>query len=243
MSHVICVDGLGGNPEITFSDLKVELERLKHTVHLAPITEITDHNGRIDYVIGSIAMVRGQYPGQRYFLIGQSAGGSAVRCAVAQLSEAELPDGIVLLSSAMPRWIWPATSTLLCKIAKYGRKLIQSEPIRLRDADYLDLIGPIRDDVKKAILDGQVPTPPREARELAFYPAPYRPVGCNVTIIYGSHDRWVRPRAQEVFAKRVRALASKARKRTVVSIHCIKGAGHLTLLHREAIQLVSRSVY
>lgn len=243
MSHVICVDGLGGVPEVTFSKLRLALEKAKHTVHYVMTGDVISHEDRIDRVHRTILAVRREYPHDKFFLIGQSAGGSAVRCAIALLSDENLPHGIILLSSAMPSGIWYATTTLMRIMLRYGVRLFGNQPILLTDKELVDLLAPLPEGCEKKIPGSQVEIATAEARKLAFFPDPLQEIPRNCAIIYGDKDRWVRPRAQEILARRIREQCRDARNKVVVTTTRISGAGHLTLLHGEAISEICRLIY
>lgn len=241
MSHVICVDGLAGNPNFTFASLKNALEKINHKVHLMQVAGILTHQDRIDFVLKEINRVREEFPKDRYFLVGQSAGGSAVRCAAATLVVTEKPHGIVLLSPAMPSGISFTTIPLARVMMKYWFSLFCRSHIILDNKDYINLLSPLRDNDRDKIIGIQIPISSREARKLAFNPDPYVPVGCNCTIVYGSKDRWISPRAYE----RLREVMChhKGVKNHTILTHRIMGTGHHTLLQKEAILEVCRAIY
>lgn len=241
MSHVICVDGLAGNPNVTFNGLKTALEKEGHKVHLMPVNDIVTHQDRVSRVSRVYEQVRADFPNDRHFIIGQSAGGSAVRLAVAKLDKEYQPHGIILLSPAMPRGISFATKPLVRVMLRNVFSLIFRSQIALSDKDYSDLISPLPDDVLSSLSGTQVLISTSEARELAFFPAQYLPISCNCTIIYGDCDRWINPDAQEKSANIMR------RKRDLtkfVILTCrIHGAGHFTLFHKETVDCICRSIY
>ena len=221
MAIIICMDGLAGDPETTFGDLKRELEGVGHKVILIDVEGIENHSDRINRVSNCYKEARRNSPEAKIFLAGQSAGGSAVRIATERMNE-NGPNGIILLSPAMPRFIWFGTWTLLHIMVKRFRDLLSKE-IRLTDRELTRLLHPLPEKYLQKSLGNQHPISAEEARELAFFPPPFIGVNCPVLLIYGKQDRWIASKAQ-------RKLAEMLKKKASVTEIPFEGLGHSTLI-------------
>lgn len=217
------MDGLGGIPSTTFSGLKGELEKDGHRVVLINVDGIECHNDRIWRVTKTYNNERTSSPGEQIYLVGQSAGGSAVRICAENLqsSGGSMPDGIILLSPAMPRFVWFTTPVLAWLMIKYIWKLLFARRIFITSEDFLKLIGPIDQNGGDVRMKG---IPGKEARSLAFYPRKFRGCSCPVLLIYGDMDNWIAPRAQIKLGDMLRRTSKN------VELVRIPGSGHVTLL-------------
>jgi pimeloyl-ACP methyl ester carboxylesterase len=222
------MDGLAGNPAITFAELSQVLARAGHSVELVSIRDIDIHEDRIWAVKCSYQKARRSRPSESIVLLGYSAGGSAARILTERLSDTSItpPDGLIMLSPAMPRWIWYSTTTLAWMMLRRIMDILFARRIRLSDAELLKLLGPVPRDMLPKILGKQIPIAGGEARKLIF-PDPLGVVNCPVLHIWGDQDRWIRPKAQH-------SLCRKMRERgTAVTSHVLNNCGH-GILHSDA---------
>lgn len=227
MATFLCMDGLGGTACVTFSYFKKQAELVGHKVVYLATSEIKTHQDRVARVING--MNDFYKPGEKLFLVGQSAGGSAVRIACEDPTLAEKVSGIILLSPAMPRGIWYMTWALFRTMIswRYLWKLLCGVgEIVVRRFDYIQLIFPIKSNLIGHALSRIAPIPSQEARELAFYPPKLKPIDTHVLIIYGKQDRWINSTSFHILARKIGRITKSCK-----SI-CFGEAGHLTLMSR-----------
>jgi alpha-beta hydrolase superfamily lysophospholipase len=217
---LICVDGLGGHPETTFGCLKKTLEQMGHKVVLIDTPGVRTHEDRVQLILDEYTL---QHGGD-IFLVGQSAGGSAVRIAAERLEKlGKCLTGIIQLSPAMPFGIvfmtWP-----LARVMK-GRlwELFLGRSISTTMREYKTLVSPLSQEVEYEIVTSRQPVPGLEGRTLAFNPPRFVGYSFPTLHIFGSEDRWIAPRAQHILSKRLR-------KRSKTISYEVAGAGHLTLM-------------
>jgi len=244
MVNVVCMDGLGGNPEITFRELKIALEAVGFSVHLLDPKGIKTHEDRVRRVIGKVEELRHADPQAELVLIGQSAGGSAVRIAAERLRHVHHPvAGVVMLSPAMPRGIFFTTRTLFKLMVKHTLSLCfgigtgEAGEIVLKRADHAKLLSPISDTDGHEAVATAPGLPWRECRTLAFDPQPLGKLdGVSVLLVYGNLDRWVSSSAH-------RKLECKLKSAGVLlqSVQCA-GAGHLTLKSAAGPALIEKII-
>lgn len=230
MITFICMDGLGGVPSITFAELKRVLEKGGHKVLIVDVDGIETHEDRIERVTRCYREERSRSKNP-IILIGQSAGGSAVRIATErlELSKEMPPDGIILMSSAMPRFIWFTTKVLAKLMAKHIWKLLFARRIILPKADISKLLEPISrntDDLEVQVIPG------KEARHLAFWPRSFRGCSCPVLLVYGDDDNWIAPSAQKKLGKMFK------KKNQNVELVEVPASGHVTLFSKDRHRLI-----
>ena len=219
MSTVICVDGLGGHPEVTFGYLKKVLNKGGHTVVLPSTFHVHSHEDRVHLALRAFDMC----DDTSIFLLGQSAGGSAVRIAAERLSKVGRHlSGVIQLSPAMPFGILFMTPTLLRAIGKRWHELLRGEKIIPTREEYAALVSPLQREIQDRIVSWRQPISGKEARTLALAPPRFDGYTFPTLHIFGDQDKWIAPSAQFKLSK-------KLGKRSKVSVHEIKGAGHLTL--------------
>jgi pimeloyl-ACP methyl ester carboxylesterase len=219
------MDGLAGNPAITFAELSQVLARAGHSVELVSIRDIDIHEDRIGAVTNAFKKARRLMREEKIVLLGHSAGGSAVRIAAERLHDTP-PDGLIMLSPAMPRWIWFSTTTLAWMMLRRIRDMLFARRIRLSDAELLKLLGPVPGDMLPKVLGKQISIAGGEAKKLIF-PDPLGVVNCPVLHIWGGQDRWLAPRAQVALSRRMRE------RGTAVTSHVLNNCGH-AILHSDA---------
>ncbi len=231
MATIICVDGLSGNPKSTFFYLASALDVASHKVVFLPdlpYLPVVSHSNRVDDICRAFNRVKGD---SNVFLIGQSAGGSAVLQATSRITDSRLR-GIVILSPAMPSGINNLTPTLFRIMFHNLRRLLGNKPFKLTDKELLSLLHPVPDKYRCRVIRDQTEIHPREARRLAFFPPRLRPIGVPCLHIYGAQDRWISPSAQ------VRLSASLNRKCQKYRTIEVPDSGHMTLLHPATPSLI-----
>jgi alpha-beta hydrolase superfamily lysophospholipase len=219
------MDGLGGTPHVTFSYLSDRAEKEGHTVVYLPVNGITTHSDRVKRVVDGVEAF--YKPEGKLFLVGQSAGGSAVRIACEDLGIAKKVSGIILLSPAMPRGIPYMTWTLFFTMIKwrYAWKLLCGVgDIVMQQDDYMKLISPVRDELLNHVSSRISQISSKEIQELAFHPQEIQPIHVPTRIIYGKKDRVINPASFRKLAKQIGRAS-----RTHCTIFCFGEAGHLTL--------------
>ena len=223
MALYIYMGGLADNPEATTQLLKEKLEITGHTFVSVKVDGIITHDNRIARVIN---MFNHQYLKQGHkqiILVGQSAGGSAVREAAKRLEGHCALKGVVMLSPAMPRGIFFLTWTLFKRMARRIDDLLLGCSMDLTVEEHTALISPMESKALKAAVEARVQVPGNEARELAFLPPTFKPYSAPTLIIYGTEDQWINPKAQEKLINLMR------KSGMYVERFIVYGAGHITL--------------
>lgn len=224
MATIICVDGLSGNPRLTFFYLASALSVANHTVVFLPdlpYLPVVSHSNRVEDIYRAFNRVKGD---SSVFLIGQSAGGSAVLQATSRITDSRLR-GIVILSPAMPSGINYLTPTLFRIMFHNLYRLFGNKPFKLKDEELLALLHPVPDKYRDRIIRDQTEIHPREARRLAFFPPRLRPIGVPCLHLYGAQDRWISPSAQVRLSASLNRMCQKYRTIEVPD------SGHMTLLN------------
>lgn len=224
MATIICVDGLSGNPKSTFFYLASAPSVASHKVVFLPDLPdlpVISHSDRVDDICRAFNRVKGD---SGVFLIGQSAGGSAVLQASSRITDSRLR-GIVILSPAMPSGINYLTPTLFRVMCHNFYRLFGNKPFKLRDEELLALLHPVPDKYRDRVIRDQTEIHPREARRLAFFPPRLRPIGVPCLHIFGAQDRWISPWAQIRLSARLNRMCPKYRTIEVPD------SGHMTLHH------------
>lgn len=230
MATIICMDGLAGHPKTQFGTLKKVLEHRGHQVVLCDVKGIRTHEDRVQLVLEAFRICRDE----RIFLLGQSAGGSAVRIAAERLEkEGKSLSGVILLSPAMPSRILFATRPLLKIMLKRWRDFLFAESITLAEDEFETLVSPILETLRDEILASRQPISIPEARRLAFFPPRFVGSSFPVLLICGAKDKWIAPGAQIRLGRRFM-------EKSEVSMYTMKGAGHLVLASkgREAMMRI-----
>lgn len=225
MATVICVDGLGGHPKTTFGGL---MEALKeHDVVLVDTEFVYEHEDRVQFVLDAYR----ECGDKDVFLIGQSAGGSAVRVAAERLEKmGKHLSGVVLLSPAMPRGIPFMTTTLVDVMLPRWKELLLGLTIFSTEEEYRALVTPLPLASEYAVTNRR-PISGVEGRMLAFLPPKFVGYSFPTLHIFGGKDRWIAPRAQ-------RKLARKLAQRSKVTLHKVSKAGHLVLASNEKTEII-----
>lgn len=231
MATIICMDGLGGRPEVTFHPLVSQLSAAGHKVVFAPIDSIRTHTDRVARVIQAFNKAS-EDPQEKIFLVGQSAGGSAVRIAAERLTEmgrtAQLK-GVIMLSPAMPMGILYMTKPLFKVMLGRFLDLILGRTIHATAEEYAQLVEPYVPDGKHDLVASRIPIPGPEARELALYPNRLRNYQVPTLVLYGDQDRWISPDAHRKLCGRLEQQSDLD-----VTSQVVSGAGHLTLASHES---------
>lgn len=234
MATVICMDGLGGNPETTFGELKLRLEDEGHRVVLVSTRGIRTHEDRVENVLMDFVSVCGQSD-DKVFLLGFSAGGSAVRLAARHIEKHDLFSnrlaGVILLSQAMPWGVNFLTWPLIKVMVKRLPQLIFGLDINPTESEYTSLVEPVSNDRRDEGVKNRRTIPGTEAQTLAFHPSKFEGYSYPSLVIYGDSDRWVATRAH----RKMIALLKK-KKQNVTSLE-VPHSGHLVLAS-EVRQLV-----
>jgi alpha-beta hydrolase superfamily lysophospholipase len=234
MATVICVDGLGGHPETTFRELKVALESVGNRVIILDTTRVVTHEDRVKMIENEYAKQLNS--SEQIFLVGQSAGGSAVRILAERLNRSGLHlSGVVLLSPAMPFGIYFMTAKLFLVMLVRFIQLLLGRTISMTDSEFEMLTSPIAEEMRDVISKRQMVSGV-EGRKLAFFPPKFVGYSYPTLQIFGREDKWIAPRAQ-------RKLGKMLRKHGEVTTFETDGAGHLTLASSEwqmVAQLIQR---
>lgn len=223
MVTVICIDGLAGHPETTFNSLKRYLMVYGYNVLVPNIdeTNVITHSDRVSLVLNEYKK-HNKIESDFIFLVGQSAGGSAVRIAAEKIEKEGLKvTGVILLSPAMPRGIFFMTKCLFKVMKKRLLDLFLGRVIKTTESEYSSLVEPVQRDIKDSIKNRR-PIQGIEGRELAFFPPKFIGYSFPTLHIFGSSDNWISPKAQKNF----QTLLSKKGK---VFSKEIDGVGHLVL--------------
>jgi len=216
---VICVDGLGGHPDTTFGLLQKELEQDGHTVLILDTSRVQTHEDRIRLVLCACS----KHPTEDVVLVGQSAGGSAVRVAAERLErQGKRLAGVILLSPAMPFGIPFMTMPLLRVMAGRLAELFLGKDIFPTKEEFGTLTAPLAPEVSGEAVAMRQSIPGREARTLAFAPPKFVGYTTPTHYIFGKSDAWVAPRAHIAFA-------TKIGKHSKTTVSVLGSAGHLTL--------------
>ncbi|MEX1120340.1 MAG: alpha/beta hydrolase family protein, partial [Candidatus Paceibacterota bacterium] len=217
MVTIICVDGLAGHPEYTFSALQSALEANGHIVNTIDTSAVASHADRV-----KLALCAYDTAMKPVVFVGQSAGGSAVRIAAERLEKEGKPlAGVVLLSPAMPRGILFMTRALWSVMKGRVREVFLGKPIRPTEKEYTTLIEPLPFIEGFAAIRSRQVVSGIECRDLLFPP---KFVGYSYPTlhIWGVEDRWIAPSAQ-------RKLNTMLKKSSEVTTHELPHMGHLTL--------------
>ena len=236
------MDGLGGLPAQTFKLLKTILEAkdqaVRNEVILAQIEGIRTHEDRIQQVLELFRAVqdRAKREGIKIFLVGQSAGGSAVRIAASRLKGQKELAGVILLSQAMPRGIVFMTMPLAKAMWAKVRSVLFGEVIHTTEEQYGSLIEPIPvTEWADAVLNRQPLSGP-ESRDLALWfntPA-LQSYECPTLDIWGELDQWISATAHRKLYGLLRKLCRD------VSYMEVPGSGHLTLASSQKYEVIRK---
>lgn len=229
MATIICMDGLGGHPDTTFGSLRNVLESDGHKVVIIDTSSVVSHEDRVKLILEAYNNLGGN---RDLFLLGQSAGGSAVRITAEKLENmGKLLGGVILLSPAMPFGVWFVTLSLMKVMLANLREFLFGQTVTITEIEHLTLVEPIAIKASPELITKRQPISCIEGRELAFYPPKFVGYKFPTLHIFGEKDAWISPRAQRVFSKMLR------RSSTTVSSE-ILGAGHLTLASEKSGDVV-----
>lgn len=223
------MDGLAGHPLTTFGALKNKLETKDHSVIILDFEGIRTHEDRIKRVLDSYQHVAAVKQDERIFLVGQSAGGSAVRIAGERIGEGGNLAGVIMLSPAMPRSIWFLTLTLFMTMAKRVTELLfgKNATSHLTEQEHLALVSPIDKELGMQAVSNRPDIPLKEARKLAFYPDQLGQCPFPILHVYGEKDQWIAARAQR------KLCAILARNGSQIESYGMPRSGHVTLLSQD----------
>lgn len=238
MATVICVDGLAGHPQTTFGSLKKRLEEDGHHVFLADTSSVVTHEGRVEIALNAYEGYSDYSPG-KIFLVGQSAGGSAVRVAAEEIDAMEarspLLGGIVMLSPAVPRGILFMTKPLWQVIKKRWKELLFGLVVNPTEEEFESLVHPLPANARSSIIASRQPVSGVEARTLALWPPALQPYQYPTLHVYGDADTWIAPSAQGVFGKKLRKVLGIEH---LLETKVVPGAGHLTLASDQGSEVI-----
>lgn len=232
---VIYVGGLGDCPSVAACSLQERLEKQGYSVIVPETAWIHDHDDRIYMTLHEYyRAVKGEGP---VFLIGQSAGGSAVRVTAEVLHHegSHRLAGVILLSPAMPRsvdllWLRSSTPATQKLMKRHWREILSGEMIDQTAVEFESRVAPLAPEVRDEVLASRQPVPGAEARTLALWP-PKMGIYVYPTLhVWGSIDACIDPKAQATLSRKLQAM-------TNTEPHMIVGAGHSTLAsaQREAV--------
>ncbi len=227
MATVICVDGLGGHPEVTFDFLKRKLLSADHEVVVIDTSSVVTHEDRVRLVLDAYySHVTGS---EAVFLVGQSAGGSAVRIVAERLHQLRRPlAGVVMLSPAMPWGIQYMTETLWKVMRGRVSDLMLGRMIRTTEHEYRVLVEPgIHSNIERAVRHRTMISG-NEARTLAFVPPVFHGYNYPTLHVFGDQDRWINCKAQWKLGRKMLSAGQQA------EIIELKNVGHLTLASWQA---------
>ena len=232
MAIVLCMDGLGGRPETTFGLLKLRLERDGHRVVLIDTKGIVTHEDRVRLVMEEFWRNQTVTQMRKIVLIGQSAGGSAVRIAAERLCRSDMyVSGVVLLSPAMPFGVWFMTAPLWQVMKNRLGDILKGRMVHMTEYEYELLTAPLNPDSRDQIIRDRQPVSGVEARTLALCPPAIRGHRYPTLHVYGDQDGWISPSAQ-------RKLSRKLLSNGPTTVRRICGAGHLVLASRERYHVI-----
>jgi len=224
LAIIICSDGLGGNPEVNFCNLKSELENAGHKIVLVNTADVYDHEDRVNRVLKAYTDACSTNHSLKIFLLGYSAGGSAVRIVAEKYNDSDGgPDGVIMLSPAMPRFVWFCTGTLVRIMFWRTFSLLFAKTLNMTENETSQLLGPLSKNMLDQLISASIPISTKEARKLAFFPNKFLGFKCPVLHIYGDADRWISPRAQRKLADMLR------QKNPLVTSIQIPDSGHVIL--------------
>jgi alpha-beta hydrolase superfamily lysophospholipase len=233
MATIICMDGLGGLPEVTFKSLRETLEKRGFDVSLAKVDGIQTHEDRIRRVISACNELDARK--EKIFLLGLSAGASATRIAAERLSRAERKiAGVILISQAMPSGYFFLTMQLLKAMLRHLRELLLAKPIETTGEEYLNLIEPLSERHRNQMVYNRQTIPGAEARRLAFASYKLKGYSYPTLAIYGSDDRWIATRAHRQVCTDLRSLVPSLDEYEVL------GSGHLPLASERRKEVIEK---
>lgn len=244
MATIVCADGLAGLPTMTFGTLRTALIEAGHKALFVDMSHVETHEDRIGAV--QKAYNQALALGEKVFLVGQSAGGSAVRvvaedlCQVTGGHSGEHLQGIIMLSPAVPSGQIFMTIPLCKVILRRAWDLLRGRMVNPTAEEYESLVAPLPERVREHVIESRQAVSGIEARTLAFSPPPLRKIGVPVLHIFGNKDTWIAPYAQRKLAKRMRKIEEES-DAFVQSIE-IDGAGHLTLASELEGEVIERIV-
>ncbi|MFA6339100.1 MAG: alpha/beta hydrolase [Candidatus Paceibacterota bacterium] len=234
MAKIIYVGGLGHHPETTFKPIKDRLEQEGHEVIILDTSHINTHEDRVQLVLKEYDKYYiGAHIGVDVFLLGQSAGGSAVRIAAERLEKEGKPlAGVILLSPAMPFGIFFMTLPLWNIMKKRWAEILFGKVINPTEEEFETLLAPLAKEGRAETLASRRSISGIESRTLAFNSPRFVGYKFPTLHIFGDCDKWIAPSAQ-------RKLSKKLRIRSDVCTREVEGTGHITFTSRKGDRVVS----
>ena len=243
MAVIICIGGLGDCPSETFTGLKKSLENKGHTVLIPETDMVRTHKDRIALTMGEYQRIvrrlkRKELKEVPIFLLGQSAGGSAVRVVAEELSmkgDARLA-GVILLSPAMPRswkfhWLRSGTDATRRFLSRHWREILFGKMINQTVMEFEARVAPLAEEIRDRVLVSRQPVPGAEMRTLALWPPAIGVYLYPTLHLYGSNDSCIEPKAQAAFGRDLESMI-------LVNGHVFVGAGHSLLGSRQRDEVI-----
>lgn len=238
MAIIICVDGIGGCPHVTFGELQSALGT-QHAVVIADTSDVKTHNDRITRALRLYERACLDHNSEIY-LAGQSAGGGAVRIVAEEIEKRDTAagyasrlTGVILLSPAVPRFVLYLTLPLLKLMLVRVLHLLFGWTMHSTEKEFGILTGPMPSSTKGRVISNRTAFPGKETRELAFFPRKLRGYRRFRTLhVYGTRDSWIAPSAQEKLGRLLQK--SGANVTTIV----VEGAGHITLASEKRYEVI-----
>ncbi|MEI6057348.1 MAG: alpha/beta fold hydrolase [bacterium] len=242
MITVICMDGLGGRPEVTFASLKKALELEGHKVVLVNVEGIQTDGDREQRVLNAFYVEKAlgeneQKEDRKIFLLGHSAGGGAVRKAAERLSGDKALSGIIVGSQSMPRFVPFMTRQLFMSMLGQFHNLVLGRPINTTAAQYKRLIEPMPETQKRVAIQERQTIAGREARKLAFYPDSLKDYACPTLYIWGSKDQWISASAH----RKLYLMLKKCNASTTTALE-VEDSGHDTLASKKGGWVIEKII-
>lgn len=250
MGTIICVGGLVDCPKETFAELRKTLENKGHLVVIPDTEDVHTHQDRITLVMDEYRRVlresRHKESGKvQIFLVGQSAGGSAVRVVAEELHQKgdTYLKGVVLLSPAMPRslrfrWLRSSTESTRAFFKHHFAEIMSGKMIDQTAMEFEARVAPLADDVRDRVLASRQPVPGAEMRTLALWPPRMRVYLYPTLHLYGAQDSCIDPVVQGKFGQDLESM-------TLTDTHVFVGAGHALLgssVREEVVELIARFI-
>ena len=234
MATIICVDGLGGSPSVTFDRLTTHAESAGHRVVSVKTDGIVRHSDRVNRLICTYLDLKPILPeGTDIFFVGHSAGGSAVMNSLRHLKH--LPRGVVLLSPALPRGVKYLTPQLLRVMVRNWREFIFGREINLSGHEFSLLSGPL---VNASPNIRPLPISGYEARDLALRAPSFQslPSECEILHMWGEKDVWISLKGQMTLNDKLVETSGRNRVTTVT----FEKSGHALLHSLERDDVIKR---
>ena len=207
-----------------------------HTLHRGGDAKVLNHYDALENAVARMPA----HTDLPVILVGQSAGGGAVRRAAELLADKPLGEflaGIVLLSPSMPLGIRFDTPTLRRLMLQRAWSLLTGNDMAPTESEYQALIEPVADTELPRVISGRRALPGRECRQLAFYPPRLGELKCPVLHLWGGEDQWINPAAQLTLADMI-----QRRSGVKVDTGIYTSSGHLLLASDYASFVIDRII-